>query len=141
MRREDKYPETKSFKFYNRNPKGRFTGDCMTRAVSLATGMDYGLALLGIAAWEAKTCESDGYAPLLESIGWRKQKQPRKENGKKYTGAEFCRWLDAHGFKGGVVAHIGGHHMVAIMPTESGYKVHDIWDSTGGTIGNWWVKD
>ena len=59
-------------------------------------------------------------------------KQPRKANNKKYTGKEFCKKHNET-----CVANIGGHHVVCI---KNG-KVHDIWDSTDGCIGNYWVKE
>ena len=58
-------------------------------------------------------------------------KQPRKSDNTKYIGKEFCKM-----FKGTCVANIGGHHIVCIKDG----KVHDIWDSTDGCIGNYWIK-
>ena len=68
----------------------------------------------------------------MELKGWTKMRQPRKRNNTKYTGKEFCEI-----FKGVCVANIGGNHTVCI---KNG-KVYDIWDSTDGCIGNYWVKN
>ena len=79
-------------------------------------------------------------------------KQPRKRDGTKFTGKEFCeylqRYLDDPGVYGvmddegieisrNIVANIGGNHVVAIKDG----KVWDIWNSTRGCIGNYWVKE
>ena len=133
----EKYPDTKTFRWYNANPKHKHTGDCILRAISVAAeipweeaaklmyevGVDTGLWLTNEATTEA-----------LKRLGWAKMKQPRKKNGKKYTGVEFCQKIAEPGKR--YVAHIGGHHEVAIVDK----KVWDIWDSTGGCIGNYWVK-
>lgn len=72
------------------------------------------------------------FGKYLESKGWQKQKQPRKADNTKFTGKEFVKH-----FKGVCVANIGGNHTVCI---KCG-KVLDIWDSTGGCIGNYWLKN
>lgn len=72
------------------------------------------------------------YTKYIENKGWIKCKQPRKSNNTKYTGKEFVKIV-----KGTVLAHIGGHHIVCIKDN----KVLDIWDSTDGCIGNYWIKE
>ena len=37
MRRQDKYPDTEVFHYFNANPKNRITTDCVVRAICLAT--------------------------------------------------------------------------------------------------------
>lgn len=151
MERRQKYPNTKTFRYFNANPKGRITADCSIRAISKATGLDYNDVVIGLAKVQCET----GYEPTMgkgleiymESIGWEKHPQPKKSSGKKYTGEEFCKFLNKCGWWNcdGIVANIGGHHMVAIMPTDTNdpqenWKVFDIWDSTDGCIGNYWTK-
>lgn len=83
------------------------------------------------------------YDKYLQSKGWIKHKQPRKADNTKYTGKEFCRVLNKDIFAVGqsVVANIGGGHMVCIKENGTTFKVHDIWDSTDGCIGNYWTKE
>ena len=131
--RKDKYPDTRWFTFFNANPKGRITEDCIIRAVSLATEIPYNTVVMELAEMTCKTGKFLPYDEYLQSKGWRKWKQPRKRDNTKLTGKEFC---DTPFAVGRVVAHIGGHHVVAILDG----KVHDIWDSTEGTIGNFWRK-
>lgn len=140
MTRQEKYPDTKTFRYYNANPKGRITTDCVIRALATATDIPYASVVRELAEMQIATGYDDGetkcYGVWLESNGWHRQKQPRKPDGRKFTGKEFCKWLRDNGFKGSVVANIGGHHVVAIVDC----KVHDIWDSTDGCIGNYWMK-
>lgn len=138
MKRQDKYPDTATFHYFNANPKNRITGDCWARAV--CTGLDepYADTVMGL----AQICIETGYDPTsnkavekyLASKGWIKHGQPRKANGTKYTGDEFCRVLAKK--KERYIANIGGHHMVAIVDG----KVQDIWNSTGGCIGVYWSR-
>jgi len=156
VRRQDKYPETKTFHFHNANPKGKYTGDCRIRAITTACECDYNAVVLALALIQMETgydqCAHQGISILMDKIGWKKMPQPRKPNGKKYTGREFCKelqkWLGDERYigkesKDGIVistrifANIGGHHEVAIVDG----KVWDTWDSTEGCIGNYWVKE
>ena len=136
MTREQKYPDTKTFHYHNQNPKGRITGDCVFRAFSLATGKPYNECVMEMAQLMCETGyslnDTKGEEAYLLKLGWKKHAQPKKANGKKYTGEEFCGW-----FKGTCIAHIGGHHTVCIKDG----KVWDIWDSTDGCIGTYWTKE
>lgn len=148
MKRQDKYPETSCFHYYNANPKGKITTDCVIRAITTALEQDYNKTVMELAEMQCKTGYDDGdkklYDKYLQSKGWVKHPQPRKADNTKYTGKEFCKEIDHDIMFVGknVVANIGGHHIVCIKETkELGFhKVHDIWDSTGGCIGNYWTK-
>lgn len=134
--RTQKYPETKTFTYYNANPKNRITGDCTFRAVCTALGQTWEQTVMEMAELSCKTGyainDKKGIEKYMELKGWTKMKQPKKRDNTKYTGKEFCKT-----FKGTCVANIGGHHIVCI---KNG-KVYDIWDSTDGCIGNYWVKE
>ena len=138
MRRQDKYPDTEVFHYFNANPKNRITTDCVVRAICLATQKSYATVVMDLAKLQCETGYDDCDKPLIDRYlqmhGFLKQKQPKKPNGKKYTGGEFCKKVATK--SGRYVANIGGHHVVAIVDR----KVNDIWDSTDGCIGNYWVK-
>ena len=141
MRRQDKFPDTDSFCFYNANPHNRFTTDCVARALAMATDpLFYNAIVRELAEIQIKTgfdtSDPHCYGRWLEQHGFTKQSQPRKPDGKKYTGKEFCELLKREGETRPIVAHLGGNHVVAIH----GYKVCDTWDSTDGCIGNYWIK-
>ena len=133
--RREKYPDTKTFTFYNANPKGKLTCDCVARAICTAFDEPYEKVLREMFEMQIKTgyeyTDTKGIEKYLESRGWAKMKQPRKNDNTKYTGKEFCKY-----YKGTCIANIGGHHTVCI---KNG-KVYDTWDSTDGCIGNYWVK-
>ena len=140
MKRQDKYPETTTFHYYNANPKNRITGDCVFRAFSVAMEQDYCTTVMEMAEMMCKTGyalnDAKGEEKYLISKGWVKHSQPRKADNTKYTGKEFCELLSKQGKHSVIIAHIGSHHMVCIKD----YKVWDIWDSTDGRIGNYWTK-
>ena len=138
MRREQKYPNHSTFQFYNANPKNRAGGDCVVRAICTALNQSWEQTIRELTEVGIKhgyvLNDKKTYEKYLQSKGWIKHKQPRNQiTGKKYTGKEFCRMIrpDVN-----YIAHIGGHHMVAIINA----KVYDIWDSTEGCIGNYWTK-
>ena len=139
--REQKYPETSTFHYHNQNPKNRITGDCTFRAISLATGLPYNQVVMDMAKIQCETGyalnDKKGIERYLESIGWKKCKQPRKFDGTKYTGEEWCIEIQKANLNYPIIANIGGHHIVCIKDG----KVWDIWDSTDGCIGNFWVKN
>lgn len=138
MNRTTKYPETSTFRYFNANPKNRITGDCVFRAFTLAMQQDYNKTVMEMAELMCETGyalnDKKGEERYLAKKGWVKHSQPRKADGTKYTGKEFCEQLALKNQR--YIAHIGGHHMVAIV----GGKVNDIWDSTDGCIGNYWTK-
>lgn len=138
MTRQEKYPNTQYFTYYNANPKGRITTDCVYRAISTALNQDYNTTVIEIAKMACET----GYAPddskgidkYLISKGWCKHKQPRRADNTKYTGREFCQ---SYPKDETYIANIGGGHIVCI---KNG-KVLDTWNSTDGCIGNYWIKN
>lgn len=146
--RQEKYPETRTFHYYNANPKGRLTGDCVTRAICMALGKSYETVYRELLEMCLKTgyslASAECYSRYLETQGWKKMKQPRKFDNTKYTGKEWCEkvqddidWTENGKQLEQIVAHIGGNHIVAIIDG----KVYDTWDSTDGCIGNYWIKE
>lgn len=144
--------DTATFTFYDANPKGKKTGDCVVRAISAVTDKPWDEVLDGLTAIAHKYKEMPNdrkcYSKYLESLGFTKCKQPRfymysDDSYCKYTGSEFCELLNDEGIHGRkIFAHIGGHHVCAILENDFGeYTVHDTWDSTYYTIGNYWIKE
>lgn len=141
------YKDTEVFHFHNANPKGKNTTDCVTRALCTALEIPYETVVRELAELYIKTgydpADSILYGKYLKSKGWVKYRQPKHYDNTKYTGKEFCGEIRS-GHEGdfpkleykNVIAHIGGHHIVAIVNG----KVWDTWDSTDGCIGNYWVK-
>jgi hypothetical protein len=69
--------------------------------------------------------------------GFVKMKQPKKPNGTKYTGVEFCGDIQNYPFNypQRIFAHIGGHHVISIIDGI----IYDSWNSSHGCIGNYYV--
>jgi len=136
MTRQQKYPDTKTFHYYNANPHKRITGDCTIRAVCTGLNIPYYECLDEL----VRMSKESGYSVqskenMRRMLGERfigMNKQPRKPDNTKYTGKEFCKEIAEKGKR--YIAHIGGNHIVAIVDQ----KVQDIWDSTDGCIGNYW---
>ncbi len=146
--RQEKYPDTEVFHYYNANPYNRITGDCTFRAVCTALDNSWERTVMEMAALSCRNGyainDTKGITKYMEFKGWRKMKQPKKINGTKYTGAEFCLYLNdhfPHGELGSILANIGGHHIVCIKWTDGKYKINDIWNSSYGCIGNYWVNN
>lgn len=137
INRRLKYPDTDTFTFYNANTHNRYTTDCVPRAIATALDMPYGETVMELARLQCQTGYDDGdeklYGLFLEKNGFVKRKQAKKKNNKKYTGKEFCKEI-ANGRR--IVAHIGSHHVVAIVDD----KIYDTWDSTDGCVGVYWTK-
>lgn len=149
MTRQQKYPETSTFHYHNENPHNRITTDCVIRAISTATEIPYNQVVMEMAELQCKTGYDDGdtklYDLYLKSKGWHKCKQPRKADGTKYTGKEFCEMADKRFdlLDRSIIANIGGGHVVCIKANtfQEGHKVYDIWNCTHKTIGNYWIKN
>lgn len=133
--------DTKTFHFHNENPKDHRTGDCVIRALGLATGLGWDEAYKSLCkfGYKKKLMPNDKqcYDKWLKENGWTKNKQPRKPDNTKYTGNEFCLKLQREGNLEPIIAHIGGSHIVAIIDG----KVNDTWYSLNGCIGNYWTKE
>lgn len=130
----DKNPSV--FQYFNANPMGNNTNDCVIRSICGVTGREWDDVMLDLTMFAIKhkrmIDDPDLYTKYLKQNGWKKHGQPKKNNGKKYTAYEW-----APTFKGKAIAHVGAHHMVMI----SHGKVWDTWYSLDGIVGNYWTKD
>ena len=74
--------ETPTYHFYNANPKGRRTTDCVVRSICTALEQDYNKTVIELAELQCATGFDDGdkklYDKYLQSKGWQKHQQPRK---------------------------------------------------------------
>lgn len=140
MKRQDKYPDTDYFKFFNANPKGKYTNDCVIRALCTAMHLPWksvyeDLHNIGL-KYGLMPNDPKCFHRYLKDNGWVKHEQPRKNNNSKYTGKEFMDEFQSTLIDTAVIANIGGRHTVAIMCG----RVWDTWDSSDGCIGNYWTK-
>ena len=131
--RDERHIPTETYKYHNVNPKGYITGDCVERAITLATGLSYEDVVMGLAKTQCEIFRSGGelYPVYLNKLGWVKNKQPRKRNGKKYTIDEFCEQV-AQPNKSYVVSC--ANHLTCVVNK----KINDIWDCGHKCVGNYW---
>ena len=142
MKRQDKFPDTTTFHYYNANPHNRITGDCVTRAEAVVLEIPYNQVVLENAEMQCKTgfddADAKGVEKYMQTKGWKKNPQPRKADGTKYTVAEFCTQLAKPGQR--YLVSMAGH-CVAVVDC----KAWDIWDCTDWRytkcVGNFWSKE
>lgn len=126
-------------KYVNVNPKGRKTGDCSTRALVGVLGVTYEQALKMQCEEAIKSCygitDKQVMERVLKRYGYIKMKQPRKEDGKKYTVGELDEILTKKQIEEGVLVTVARHHTCI----KNGC-VQDIWDCRVKTVVNYYVK-
>lgn len=141
MRTEPKNSE--HFEFYNANPKGKKTDDCVVRAIAVANGKTWDEvfnALCEIAKkYKVMPNDEKCYGKYLKSLGWIKVSQPRKEDNKKYTAAELCEQLTAYKHTAPRIVNVGCGHVACMKPIDGRFKVVDTWDCTSYCVGQGWV--
>ena len=151
-KRKAKFPDTSTFHYHNANPKNKITTDCVIRELSVGMEKPYEDVVMEMAKFQCETgfdmSSTEGIDRYLQKNGWIRCKQPKKSDGKKYTGKEFCLTLSHPIYSEElnlytlpfnwhrVIADCGGHHIVAVVEGQ----VWDTWNSTGGSIGIVWVK-
>ncbi|MBO5388391.1 MAG: hypothetical protein J6A59_09655 [Lachnospiraceae bacterium] len=121
---------------YNVNPKKKKTGDCVVRAVAVATGLgwDESFKLLTEAAFRLKTVpdETEAVHDVLMRLGFKEGKIRVPKGSKRPTVAQFAQmhpdWY--------AVLRVS-HHLVA---TGRGNYV-DIWDSGRCSVYKYWYKE
>lgn len=128
-----------NYKEFNVNPKHRKTGDCSTRALVGTLGISYEEALKYQYEEAVKSCYGITGKQVMEGVlkrfGYVKMKQPRKDNGKKYTVGEMDKILSPMEMYEGVLVTVANHHTCIIKG-----NVLDIWDCRDMSVGNYYVK-
>lgn len=129
-------PDNETFHWFNMNPKGRRTGDCVVRALSAFFGESweriyFELAKLGIERCTAMDCP-ETYERYLSDRGLTKSKMPRRNDNTRYTAKEFCKEIAEPGHV--YVLSLAGH-LTYVGPD---CKIWDIWDCGDKSVGNYW---
>ncbi len=138
--------DTEYFHYYQANPAGKATGDCLIRAIAAATGMTWGETLDGLARFAGESILSNIYRvfePYLHRIGFQHHHMPLRADGHWPTGAKFCEMLDQKYQNGEkIVAFIGRAHMTAVLPVQtsqgSKYKITDEFDCSDWVVSEYW---
>ena len=123
-------------KKYNANPRNRKTTDCVVRAISVASGVEYNKVLDDLIMVYKDTGyhmgEKRTYEKVLELYGFEKQPMVFKENGTKYRVGEIDQLVPD--YKVAVVSL--ANHLVAYA---YGMLI-DTWDCRKKSALNVYVK-
>lgn len=139
--------DTDYFRYFNANPKGKLTRDCMLRAVAAACGISWDEALDKLAQYDGDVVNTAvKLKHLMSDEGFLIKPCFRTEHSLP-TVRELCDKFNRELHNGEVVLAIMGRrepsHAAAILPvTENGvtrYKVHDTFDCSWMYSGIYWV--
>lgn len=134
------------FQEMNVNPKNKKTSDCVIRALYMTTGNNIENIMNSLTQIYFKTGyfvnDKKCYDRYLKDLGYVKHSQAKKNDNTKYTGKEFCEFLNKTMKNNSTVfANIGGHHVTTFRNFGNGYMIVDTWNCTDKCVGNWWSKD
>ena len=122
------------FEKKNVNPKGRKAGDCVIRALSTSSGMRWQSVYEQLGELGLRLCrmpnEKQTYEKWLNIMQYTKHKQPRREDGTKYTVQEL---IDELWVRDAVITV--ANHMTVV---EDGVLI-DTWDCSQKTVCNYWT--
>ena len=138
MNRELRKRNTEYYEYTNVNPKNKYGGDCVVRAIALATGQSWAdtireMTELGIKMGFVLN-DKHVYSKYLLSKGFVQAKEPRNFDNTKIAAMTF---INRNKNKyGPIVAKVGSHHVTTIIDN----KVHDTWDCSDQTMHIFWYK-
>ena len=138
MARASYRKDNEHFRYTNANPKNsKSSGDCVVRAISLATGLPWDKVYTELCniGFKLKSMPNDDktYEKYLESMGWEKQRQPRKHDNTKYLAKELAE-MSSQG--NGITAIIRVANHLSVV--SNGF-ILDTWDCGYKTVGNFWI--
>lgn len=141
MNKESRMVETAYYRYVNLNPKGKYCGDCVIRAIANACNQTWETTIremteLGIKKGLVLN-DRKLYPLYLKQKGFRQMEEPRKVDNTRYSVKEWLCTSDYHLWHNySIVANVGSHHVLCIKD----FKVEDIWNSSTQTMHKWWVK-
>ena len=138
MKKEQRMQSTAYYEYVNVNPKNKFCGDCVIRAIAHTLNQSWEqtireLTELGIK--KGLVCnDTNLYPKYLESKGFVQCKEPRDCCNRKMS---IKDWIDEEQItRGRFVVNVGSHHVTAVIDG----KVHDIWNCSYNTMHKYWYK-
>ena len=122
---------------YNCNPKGWKDGDCVIRAIAYASGQEWEKVFSDLCAIALKKCRMPNsqkvYEEYLEELGFTKHKQPKYDDGTKYTVVEAYRVVDSTKYD--VIISVANH-----LTCIDNNNLIDTWNCRNKCIGNYWTR-
>ena len=138
MKKELRFQNTDFYEYTNVNPKDKYGGDCVIRAIALATGQSWEQTIRELTEVGIKKgfvlIDWHVYEKYLETHGFIRCKEPRDVNNRKMTVKEWM--IEEQITKGTFVIVAGTHHLSCIVDG----KVRDIWDASKVTMHKYWFK-
>ena len=139
MNKEQRMKCTEFYQYDNVNPKGKFGGDCVVRAIANAMGQSWEQTIRELTELGLKMGfvlnDDHVYTRYLETHGFRKMNEPRDVNNRKLTVKEWLIQREGMKLKP-IVMRVGSRHVSCIIDG----KVHDIWNCSNDTMHRYWVK-
>lgn len=124
------------YQFYNAHPKGLDVGDCVKRAISKTTGMDYMDVQRALNRYKkvtgAKSFNSDRNCDkyVEEVLKAHKLSFPARAGQKRMNGQRFCESYS----KGHYILRMAGHWTACIDGV-----IYDTWDCSDKCVYNAWL--
>lgn len=127
----------------NLNPKGIKTGDCVVRAIAYATKKTWeevynDLCKIGFKLKRMPN-EKQVFEKYLEQLGWKKQKQPRKYNGDKFTIREFLN--ECYDTNSNTIIISCTNHLTCADINCDKSDIVDTWNCQYRCVCNYWIKE
>ena len=142
MNKQQRMINTEYYEYTNVNPKNKFGGDCVVRAIALATGQTWEQTVremteLGIKLGFVLN-DHHVYEKYLLSKGFIQAKEPRDICNRKMSVKEFMNEEQIYegNQKTVIVANTQGHHVTCIKDG----KIRDIWNTENMTMHRFWYK-
>ena len=137
--RDNRLKSTEFYEYTNPNPFNRIGGDCVIRAICLATGQSWEQTVKELTELGLKKgyiCNDQKLYPIyLKEKGFVEMNEPRDVCNRKLSVKDFIIQREGMTIKP-IVANVGSHHVAAIVNN----KVRDIWNSSTQTMHKYWVK-
>ena len=128
------------YNYININPKGKYGGDCVVRAIALATGQSWEETVRDMTEFGIKKGlvlnDKKLYPLYLEYKGFAKMSEPRYVDNTKMSVREWIRHRGIVWIKKKIIVNVGSHHLSAIIDG----KINDTWDCSDNTMHQWWIK-
>ena len=142
MNKQLRMVETDYYRYVNVNPKNKYGGDCVIRAIANACDQSWEQTVKELTELGLKKgliCNDQKlYPKYLESKGFIACKEPRDCCNRKMSIKE---WMKEEEIYPGnhttvIVVNAGSHHLSCI---KNG-KVEDIWNCSTSTMHRYWYK-
>lgn len=141
MKKQQRMIGNDYYEYVNVNPKSKIGGDCVIRAIALATGQSWEQTVremteLGIKMGFVLN-DHHVYEKYLLLKGFIQAKEPRDVCNRKMTVREFIDEEQIYeGQTSVIVMNVGSHHVSCIKDG----KVQDIWDCSKNTMHKYWWR-